>query len=89
MACGDLKLLPLGHGEKATVTVDPSRGFDLGAGPGKRIAREVRGGSVGLILDARGRSFVLPEDRDTCRSAMTKWVESIGLYPEMAAVASA
>ncbi len=80
MMTGDLKLFPLGLGETARVSVEPARGFDLGAGPGTPIEREVRGGTVGLILDARGRPLKLPEDRDLGRQLMTKWVEALRLY---------
>jgi len=85
MACGELKLLPLGEGETATVTIEPARGFDFGAGPGKRIERQVKGGTVGLILDARGRPLALPEDRSAGRAMMSKWVDAMEMYPEMAA----
>jgi len=59
---GHLELLPLGPGATAKISVDPERGFDLGAGPGKSIEREVKGGTVGLILDGRGRPLILPEE---------------------------
>lgn len=77
---GDLKLLPLGAGETAQVVVEPTRHFDLGAGPGKKVEREVRGGTVGLILDARGRPLELPADRAACREATTRWVNALSLY---------
>ena len=82
MNFGDIKLLPLGPDETATITCEPSRNFDLGAGPGKKIEQEVRGGTVGLILDARGRPLRLPVDRPACQKAIAKWVDAIGLYPE-------
>ena len=47
------------RGERAQ-SIEPERGFDCGAGPGKPIERQVRGGTVGLILDARGRPLTLP-----------------------------
>ncbi len=84
---GDLALLPLGLGETATVTVVPAKGFDLGNGPGRRVVREVRGGTVGLILDARGRPLELPEDRTECRRTIESWIGAIELYPEMATAA--
>jgi uncharacterized protein (TIGR01319 family) len=84
IAYGEIKLLPLGEGETATVTIEPARGFDCGAGPGKRIERTVKGGTVGVILDGRGRPLVLPEDRASGRAAMTRWVDAMDLYPEMA-----
>ena len=83
LACGEMKLLPLALGEAARVVVEPARGFDVGAGNGKRVEREVRGGLVGLILDTRGRPLTLPESRDECREAMTHWGEQLQLYPTM------
>ncbi len=80
MNVGDLKLLPLGAGETAKVVIEPERGFDCGAGPGKRIERTVRGGTVGLILDARGRPLRLPEDRQQASGLMTQWVQALNLY---------
>lgn len=86
LAFGELRLLPLEPGATARITVEPARGFDVGAGPGKRIGREVRGGTVGLILDARGRPLALPEDRQASREQMSRWVEAMELYPQEAAV---
>jgi uncharacterized protein (TIGR01319 family) len=81
MNVGELKLLPLGPDQRATAIIEPERGFDCGAGPGKRTDREVRGGTVGLILDARGRPLKLPEDRQSARTMMSRWVQALGLYP--------
>lgn len=81
MNVGDLKLLPLGPEQRAKVTIEPERGFDGGGGAGKRIEREVRGGTVGLILDARGRPLKLPEDRPAARTLMSAWVTALNLYP--------
>jgi hypothetical protein len=80
MRCGELKLLPLADGATAHVAIEPVRSFDAGAGPGKRIEREVRGGTVGLILDARGRPLELPPNRAACREATTNWVNALGLF---------
>ncbi|MCA8997904.1 MAG: glutamate mutase L [Planctomycetaceae bacterium] len=52
---GELKTLPLGIGETAEVRLEPARGFDLGAGPGQPLSATVRGGTVGILLDGRGR----------------------------------
>jgi hypothetical protein len=78
MHFGEIKLFPLGEGETVTVAAEPARQFDLG--PGKRVEREVRGGTVGLILDARGRPLELPLDRKACREAATGWVKALNLY---------
>ncbi len=87
MLVGELRLFALPEGERATVTIDPERGFDCGGGPGTRVEREVRGGTVGLILDARGRPLALPPERAAARGAMSRWVTSLGLYPEAGAAA--
>ena len=70
---GELNLIRLGEEEKAVVTIEPMKGFDFGNGPGKRVEREVRGGTVGLILDGRGRELELPEERVVCREFIEKW----------------
>jgi hypothetical protein len=81
MPTGDLRVFPLDAGDTAMVRIEPERGFDCGAGPGKAIEREVSGGMVGLILDARGRPLVVPVDRKVGRPLVEKWVRSMGLYP--------
>ncbi len=52
---GDYKVLELSIGETAQVELMPARGFDLGNGIRKPVEATVRGGTVGLILDGRGR----------------------------------
>jgi uncharacterized protein (TIGR01319 family) len=85
MNCGDVKLLPLAPGETVSVVIEPERGFDCGGGPGKRVEREVKGGTVGLILDARGRPLKLPDDRNLSQQAMSNWVAALELYPAASA----
>jgi len=82
---GDVKLLPLGPDETAEVAIDPARGFDVGAGPGKQVRRKVTGGTVGLFLDGRGRPLRLPEQRSEAQKTMMRWVTAMELYPEMEA----
>ena len=84
MLCGDVRLVPLGEGETAVVTIDPERGFDCGEGPGTRVEREARGGPVGIILDARGRPLVMPAARDAARTVVEQWVTALDLYPDLA-----
>jgi uncharacterized protein (TIGR01319 family) len=80
MTFGDVRVLKLDDGETATAVIEPVRGFDVGGGPGKRVEREVRGGTMGIILDARGRPLELPEDRTACRETMSRWVTALGMY---------
>src|SRR5262249_41878933 len=80
MMCGDLRLFPLLEGQTATVAIEPERGFDCGAGPGKPIERQARGGTVGLILDAGGRPVAIPADRETGRKVVEGWVRALDVY---------
>jgi len=79
ISVGELRLLPLADGETAEATIEPARNFDIGAGMGKAVTRTVRGGTVGLLLDGRGRPLDLPEDRAACRQAVTDWTNALGL----------
>jgi uncharacterized protein (TIGR01319 family) len=85
MMFGDIRLLPLGEGEEASVKIEPERGFDCGAGPGKPIERPARGGTVGLILDARGRPLTIPAGETERRKVVEHWVTAMQLYPEVTA----
>lgn len=78
---GELRLIPLAGDLTARITVRPARGFDMGNGPGKELTKEVRGGTVGLILDARGRPLVLPGDDAARLAAVKKWIAALDLYP--------
>jgi len=80
LAVGEMQLHPLGVGETARAVLRPESGFDLGSGPGKVHECEVRGGTVGVILDARGRPLVLPEDRGECRAIVGDWAKALKLY---------
>jgi len=75
MAYGEMKLFPLEEGATAIVTIEPEKGFDFGGGPGKTVEREVRGGTVGLILDARGRPL------EPSQNQMKAWVKAMEMYP--------
>jgi uncharacterized protein (TIGR01319 family) len=52
----------------------PSRGLDVGNGPGKRVQMSCLAGSLGLIVDARGRPLVLDGDPETRRQSVSHWL---------------
>ena len=56
--------------------------FDCGEGSGKPVERDIKGGTVGVILDGRGRPLKLPDDPKACREAVTAWVRALDLYPK-------
>ena len=78
---GELRLYPLGLGEKASVNLQPSRKFDLGAGRGTAIEGEVMGGVVGLVIDTRGRPFEIPTDSVDRVPQLKKWQAALDVYP--------
>jgi hypothetical protein len=79
---GDLRLLPLGDGDTVKATLTPDRHVDVGAGPGERVTRNLRGGVVGLVFDARGRRpMAIPEERAARVTASLRWSTALGLYP--------
>lgn len=79
---GEIKLIPLEAGQTAEVTVTPAKGFDVGAGAGQPISRQVTGGVVGLVLDSRGRPFNLPTDRAQRVKKLTAWNQALNIYPQ-------
>ena len=78
---GNIALLPLPVGESARAVINPERGFDVGAGPGKTYESAVEGGLSGVIVDCRGRPLALPEDASKRREALRKWATQLGAYP--------
>ena len=75
---GTIEVLPLGVGEKAELTLQPTRRFDVGYGPGKGKTITVYGGMVGVVIDARGRPLTLPEDAAASRNIVRQWTWDIG-----------
>ncbi|MDD5530806.1 MAG: glutamate mutase L [bacterium] len=75
---GEIVLVPF-TGEKE-VEITPTKGFDVGAGHGKKLVATVEGGEVGLIVDARGRPLVLPTDKNKRIEKLNKWYNALGLY---------
>lgn len=80
LLCGDLKLIKLNPGEEIAFEGYPSKQFDFGKGKGKNIQAKVKGGAVGLILDARGRPLSLADRDYEKRSDFEKWYKEAGLY---------
>lgn len=80
MRFGELKRLPLEPGATARIVVEPARGFDCGTGSGKTVEREIKGGTVGVILDARGRPLKLPTNEQQRRQSVRQWIQALDLY---------
>lgn len=76
---GELKVIPLGRGEFLDLTIEPAKTLDVGAGKGKPLTAKLEGGTVGIMIDARGRPFVLPADNATRIAKLREWLEAMSL----------
>jgi hypothetical protein len=83
---GQIRVVPLRPDQRAALNIKPSAGFRVGSGePGKALktepGQEIKGGLVGLIVDARGRPFTLPEDIDLRHAQMRQWWAAFDALP--------
>lgn len=79
---GELKRFPLADGVTCEITLEPAAGFDVGAGAGHPVSAPIHGGTVGVILDGRGRPLQLPEDRTTGQAVVEQWNRTVEMYPD-------
>jgi len=79
---GDLKFYNLGLGETAEIEIFPTRYFDVGRGKGKSLKGTVKGGVVGLVIDARGRPIYFPHDEGNRKEKIIEWNRAMNLFPE-------
>ena len=54
--------------------------MDMGMGPGKTIEATLHGGTVGLVIDTRGRPLMLPEDALQRKDKLSGWFEALSMY---------
>lgn len=83
---GQIRVVPLRPDQRAALNIKPSAGFRVGSGePGKALktepGQEIKGGLVGLIVDARGRPLALPEDTDLRHAQMRQWWAAFDALP--------
>jgi hypothetical protein len=76
-----MRLLPLAAGQEAGIELTPARGFDFGAGKGKKLVGKVKGGVVGVVLDARGRPITMAGNEAARVQQLQGWVEAVDLFP--------
>jgi hypothetical protein len=76
---GFLEMLPLASGETARITIQVSRGVDIGFGPGSGTKNmPITGGALGIVFDGRGRPLDLPADPVRRRELIKKWNWTLG-----------
>jgi hypothetical protein len=83
VAYGSIELVPLAAGERATLELHPTHRFDMGLGePGRGVTAEAEGGTLGLIIDARGRPLELPADGPGRRQLIQEWLGSVKIVQD-------
>lgn len=90
---GQIKVVPYSGQPSDTMTVEPAKNFDVGAGKGKPVTikrfdassgqrdqtTNLIEGSIGIVIDARGRPFTLPDDNATRIAKLREWLAAMGL----------
>lgn len=76
---GQIKVIPLRAGQFGKLSLRPERGYDVGFGSsGRSGSLRVTGGTIGVIIDARGRPLTLPFDKDQQVDLNQRWLWEIG-----------
>ncbi len=78
---GKLIALPLDEGESAKVNIKPAFGYNCGEGAGRTVEALVAGGSVGIILDGRGRPIIVPQNPQQRLRQLKEWFRALDAYP--------
>ena len=87
---GSEKQIDLHQGELLAISADyepiksklkPAKGIDIGAGKNEEISTTLYGGVVGLVFDARGRPFNLPNENDKRIDSLNIWSNAMNEYP--------
>jgi hypothetical protein len=75
---GSVRRVPLDARQRALLQVRPTRAFDIGLGRrGVGGQAEVVGGSLGIVIDARGRPLQLPVSIEECRARNQLWLRNL------------
>jgi len=79
---GTIEVLPIPHGKSVRLHLQPLHNFDIGMGaPGRGgTLRQVAGGALGVIIDARGRPFQPPSDLRRRQENYRKWLWTFGVH---------
>lgn len=76
---GALETLPLPAGQSAKIQLQPLHRYDVGMGAaGRGGSIKVTGGTLGVIIDARGRPFHYPADQNRRKELVRKWLWTLG-----------
>ncbi|MBS1721373.1 MAG: glutamate mutase L [Armatimonadetes bacterium] len=88
---GKLLVVPINVAQTKEIVVEPAKNFDVGAGKGKPVTAKtmqtqrapgvanLSDSMLGLVIDTRGRPFVLPTDDNTRVAKLREWLQAMNL----------
>jgi len=76
---GTIKVIPLARYQYLDLTIEPTRNFDVGAGKGKPVTQKLEGGTVGIIIDVRGRPFNIEFNSPNRVQKLCAYLKAMGL----------
>lgn len=76
---GQIVVIPCRAGELKRLEITPAKTFDVGAGKGKSITAKLEGGTVGIIVDARGRPFSVDFNAPNRVAKLRAYLDAFGL----------
>jgi hypothetical protein len=79
---GEVRRIELPERSEAEAVIQPAKRFDVGKGDGNVVETTIMGGVAGVLMDARGRPLVLPEEVGARRRLLQEWFKVLDLYPE-------
>ncbi|MBL7168980.1 glutamate mutase L [Candidatus Bathyarchaeota archaeon] len=79
---GEVRRIELPERSEAEAVIQPAKHFDVGRGDGHIVKTTIMGGAAGVLIDARGRPLVLPEEVGARRRLLQEWLKALDLYPE-------
>ena len=82
---GAMEVVPWEGGTGSTLEVWPATRLNLGVGRGRGAEPRASlfGGSLGLIVDARGRPMDLDSNKDKRQAKILEWMQTTGAYPTL------
>lgn len=76
---GELEVIPLSPGRQAQLQLQPFHRFDIGmGGAGRGGGVRITGSILGIVIDARGRPLILPDNLEQRGGLYRKWLWMMG-----------
>jgi hypothetical protein len=78
-----MHMLPLADGARATLKLDCEPDYTIGGQQHVEFGEgQLRGGSLGIVIDARGRPLSSPNDASLRAGRVANWLSDLGVGGE-------